>query len=555
MDLTTLKAVVFELSQDIIPSRFEKAQQYDSNTIQLGFRTLKGIIWLEISWVAECPRIVQIESPKREGDKSTLAKQIQHILYNLALVEIKQSGFERIVRFKFASRPGNEIEKEIIVELMGRHSNFLLLDKKKKIITLGKQVKQSQSRLRPIGTGDIYTLPPSLKGQEPTLDETFNSWKKSICLVPSTFKNSLMNSYKGISPSIILQIADNDHNEALRISRQSVTKIESKTWIDIFERWKEWLLDIEKNNFNINFTGPTDFVVWGKKKSESKNICLSLGSYYSHKLLERKFNIIKNQITLHLKNSKKDEIKKLESQIQLIESISEYKNMQNKANKILASEKPSKKDIIEAQNLFKKAKRKKRSSESILNRIEFHKKKISDIECSELFLNSLIGEEANDQKKKLNRIIELKEEIEEYIICKVKNNPKFKSKIQKRKSSPVKEIKSPNGIRIQIGRNHRQNELISLKKGTKGDLWFHAQETPGSHIVLKSSHGFIDDKDIQLGADLASFFSRARGNKRVPVIMVPIENLQRVTGALPGTVKHREGKVLWGSPERAEKYI
>ena len=108
---------------------------------------------------------------------------------------------------------------------------------------------------------------------------------------------------------------------------------------------------------------------------------------------------------------------------------------------------------------------------------------------------------------------------------------------------------------IQIGRNHCQNELISLRKGRKGDLWFHAQESPGSHVVLKSSHGIADEQDIQLAADIASLFSRARGNKVTPVVMVPIENLQRISGALPGTVRHRGGKVLWGESDRAEKHF
>ena len=115
MDLTTLKAVVFELKKDIVPSRFENAQQIDSHTLQLGFRTLENLIWIEISWMAESPRIVQIPPPKRYGEKSTLAKQIKHLLSNLALVEIKQTGFERIVRLKLSSRPGKEIEKELIV--------------------------------------------------------------------------------------------------------------------------------------------------------------------------------------------------------------------------------------------------------------------------------------------------------------------------------------------------------------------------------------------------------------------------------------------------------
>ncbi len=554
MDLTTLKAVIFELSQEIVPSRFENAQQIDSHTIQLGFRTLKNLTWLEISWLAESPRIVQIPPPKKYGEKSTLAKQIKHSLANLALVEIKQTGFERIVRFQLSSRPGKEIEKELIVELMGRHSNILLLDNISKVITLGKQIKDSQSRLRPIGTGDIYTPPPPLKGLVPKFSESFISWKENLCLVPSTFKTSIKNTYQGISPALVLQIASNNYNEALNIINQSVTNIELETWEALYKKWKDWLLDIETNNYSINYEGSTDFIVWGQKESKAKSseIGLSLSIYYSNKIEERKINSIREKLKQDLKSSKNNETRKLESQELLIKNISEYITMQNKANKLLTLQSPSKRQIIEAQNLFKEAKRKKRSKVSILNRIEFHKKKISDIEYFELFLDSLTYEEVNNNK--LDSIIELREEVEEYISIK-KFNPKFKSKKRKAQSSRIKEIQSPNGLKIQIGGNNRQNELISLKQGKKGDLWFHAQEIPGSHVVLKSSNGFMDDKDIQLAADLASLFSRARGSNLVPVIMVPIENLQRISGALPGTVSHRGGKVLWGKPERAQKYF
>ena len=556
MDLTTLKAVVFELSQDIVPSRFENAQQIDSHTIQLGFRTLEKLTWIEISWLAESPRIVSIPPPKKYGEKSTLAKQLKHILVNLALVEISQTGFERIVRFKFASRPGKEIEQELIVELMGRHSNILLLGRKNKVITLGKQIKERQSRLRPIGTGDIYTSPPPLKGLVPESSEPFTSWKENICLVPSTFKNSLKDTYQGVSPALTLQIASNNYNEALNIINQSVTSIELKTWEKIYKKWKEWLLDIENNNYTINFEGATDFVVWGERKSKakSKRIGVSLSLYYSNKLLERKINSIREKLKQDLANSKDQETRKLDLQELLIQKVPEYITMQNKAQDLLSLRAPTKKQIIEAQSLFKEAKRKKRSMDSILHRVDFHKNKISDIQCCESFLDSLIYEANEDNKNKLDSIIELKEEVEEYI-CIKKDSSKFKSNRKKEQASTIKEIESPSGLKIQIGGNNRQNELISLRKGRKGDLWFHAQEAPGSHIVLKSSNGLVDEKDIQLAADLASFFSRARGNKLVPIIMVPIENLKRISGALPGTVSHRGGKVLWGKAGRAEKHF
>ncbi|WP_269624393.1 Rqc2 family fibronectin-binding protein [Prochlorococcus marinus] len=556
MDLTTLKAVVFELSQDIVPSRFENAQQTDSQTLQLGFRTLEKLTWIEISWLAESPRIVQIPPPKRHGEKSTLAKQLKHLLVNLALLEIQQNGFERIVRFRFSSRPGKEIEKEMVVELMGRHSNIILLDKSSKVITLGKQIKEKHSRLRPIGTGDLYKAPPPLKGLVPKISESFDSWKENICLVPSTFKNSLKDTYQGISPALTLQIASNNYNEAINLINQSVTSIELKQWEAIYKRWKEWLSDIENSNYTINFNSSTDFVVWGKIKSkvEKTKIGLSLGIYYSNKIIDREITSIREKLKHDLEKSKNDEIRKLEMQELLIKNISEYITMQNKANNILTLQSPTKKQIIESQSLFKEAKRKKRSRESILNRIIFHKKKISEIEYCELFLDSLMYEDNEANKNKLDSIIELKEEVDEYI-CIKRNSSRFKSNRKKDQVATIKEIQSPSGIKIQIGSNNRQNELISLRKGKKGDLWFHAQETPGSHIVLKSSNGLINEKDIQLAADLASFFSRGRGNKLTPIIMVPIENLQRISGSLPGTVSHRGGKVLWGKAERAEKYF
>jgi len=556
MDLTTLKAVVFGLNQDIVPSRFENAQQVDSHTIQLGFRTLENLSWVEISWLAESPRIVQIPPPKRYGEKSTLAKQIKHLFLNLALVEIQQTGFERIVSFKLSSRPGKEIEKELIVELMGRHSNILLLDKTRKVITLGRRIKESQSRLRPIGTGDIYISPPPLKGLVPEHSESFNSWKENICLVPSTFKNSLKNTYQGISPALTLQIASDDYNDAIDIINRSVENIELEIWKSIYSKWKKWLFDIDNNNFSINFEGPTDFIVWGKGgiRGEKSKIGLSLGIYYSKKIVERKINSIRDKLQQDLGNSKGREIRKLEVQKSLIKNISEYITMQNKANNLLTLQSPNKKQIIEAQRLFKEAKRKKRSRESIMSRINFHKKKLSDIEYCELFLDSIIYEEKGDHKRNLDSIIELKEEVEEYI-CIKKNQSKSNINRKKEQCSNIREIQSPSGLKIQIGGNNRQNELISIRKGKKGDLWFHAQETPGSHVVLKSSNGLIDEKDIQLAADLASFFSRARGNKFVPIIMVPIENLQRISGTLPGTVSHRGGKVIWGKSERAEKYF
>ena len=98
-------------------------------------------------------------------------------------------------------------------------------------------------------------------------------------------------------------------------------------------------------------------------------------------------------------------------------------------------------------------------------------------------------------------------------------NPRSRRQDARKKQSGVPqplELTGPGGLLLQVGRNHRQNDWISLRQARSGDLWFHAQECPGSHVVLKSSNGLPEEVDLQFASDLAAHFSRARGNRRVP---------------------------------------
>ena len=109
MDVTSLMAVVKDLRQIILPSRFEKAQQPEPGTIQIALRNLEGLRWIELSWDAEAPRLVQISPPMRMGSESTLAQQIQYGLNKMALIEITQIGFERVVKLGLAKMFMNQV--------------------------------------------------------------------------------------------------------------------------------------------------------------------------------------------------------------------------------------------------------------------------------------------------------------------------------------------------------------------------------------------------------------------------------------------------------------
>ena len=253
MDITSLKAVLADLRPRLVPSRFEIAQQVDSHTLQIGLRTIKSLIWLELSWNAEAPRLVEIKRPPKCGSQSTLAKQIQYGLNQLALTEIKQKGFERVVKFGFSLRPGEEIKKILIIELMGRHSNLFLTDKQKKVITIGRQIRSHHSRLRPISTGDFYAVPPKLRGIEPNSSEVFCDWKKRLSLIPINLKQSLQDNYQGISPALALQLANEKKLESEKILRINVKEIKEIDWREIYKRWISWLKSFEEENLCIFF--------------------------------------------------------------------------------------------------------------------------------------------------------------------------------------------------------------------------------------------------------------------------------------------------------------
>ena len=188
MDITSIRSVLHYLSKNILPTKFETAQQPQPNTIQLCFRGINSQTWLEVSWDGDSPRILIVNKPEKIGRESTLSKQIRYGLKYMALVSIDQDNFERVIKFGFAKKPGNEISKYLIFELMGKHSNIFYLDNKQKIIAAGKQIKSSQSSFRTISTGSIYSGPPMNHKQKPIETESFQSWKNSISIVPESLK-------------------------------------------------------------------------------------------------------------------------------------------------------------------------------------------------------------------------------------------------------------------------------------------------------------------------------------------------------------------------------
>ena len=554
MDLTTLRAVLSDLRPSLLPGRFEKAQQPDPLTLQLGFRTLQGMVWLELSWQADAPRLVQIRPPARLGSGSTLAQQLQHSLRQMALVGIEQGGFERVVDFQFSARPGESIQRSLVLELMGRHSNVMLLDDQRRVVTIGRQVRDHQSRIRPIGTGDAYVPPPPLQGLPPHNEESLDGWRRRLTLVPVSLKTALQQCYQGISPPLVEQLAGS-------LGSEPVQEISTEQWQQLHQAWTSWLRCLTDNAFALQIEPSNRYRVWGQPDNQQTlnqqpvdqpNLALALGAWYRERLEQRSLIQRRKDVEQRLKRWNRKEQAALDEQQLRLASTADSTTLKEKADALLCMPAPDRDQVQEAQKLYQRARKLRRSVAVLKERIQHHEERLRLIEGSEVFIEDLASSHWEELPPRLQALEDLCRELDDLL------NPGKRRQDARKKQSAVPqplELTGPGGLLLQVGRNHRQNDWISLRQARSGDLWFHAQECPGSHVVLKASNGLPEEADLQLASDLAAHFSRARGNRRVPVVMVPTDRLQRIPGAAPGTVRHRGGTIRWGEPGRAEQRL
>ena len=558
MDITSIKSVLHDLSEEVLPSRFETAQQPEPNIIQFCLRGINSQTWIEVSWNSDSARILKINRPEKTGAESTLSKQLRYGLKYMALVTLEQDKFERVIKFGFAKKPGDEINKYLIFELMGKHSNIFYLDNNQKIIAVGKQINSNQSSFRTVSTGSIYSEPPKNMKKEPNPNESYEIWKESISSVPESLKYCLINSYQGVSPILTKQLETFSNLSTAEIMNKNIDFISETNLKKIYQSWKIWIERFNNNNFNFSIFDNFFYSVWFLKNEVNNKDNIDqingLENYYDFYLKQRKIDALIKKIDGIIFKQTTLEKKNLNLQSDLLINSENYQIYKEKADKIYMTHELQKQDIIKGQKLYKKSKKLKRAQNLIKERIDIYKNKLDRLEEFSALLDNLNSLKNESQTIRINLLEEIKAEICREFNVRIKNIREQKRDLSGLESSPI-EINTPKGLTVQIGRNMRQNDLISFKFSKKGDLWFHAQESPGSHVVLKSSSQNPSDEDIQISADLAALFSKAKMNIKVPISLVNIKDLQKITKGGPGCVSFNNVEILWGNPTRGKDYI
>ncbi|MBW4427092.1 MAG: NFACT family protein [Nostoc desertorum CM1-VF14] len=567
VDFTTLTAACSEIRANWLPSRLEQVYQRDRYTIAMALRTLKQRDWLQISWHPQAAHICIGDPPPRSPDTFTFSQQLIHQLSGLALVAIEAiAPWERVIDLQFARRPGEAALYHVYAEIMGKYSNVILTDANNIIITAAHQVSQQQSSVRPIQTGQPYETPPKLTGTVPSLSESQERWQERVSLVPGAIKRQLLKSYSGLSAALLetmLLVAN--------ISPETSTDtLNPDDWQRLFERWQEWLQALNSSKFQPAWTKDGYTVMgWGAVE-KVKNIQELLNRYYSNQIDQQLFSQLRHQLSQKLNNiltKLRNKAQTFKTRLQQSDQADEYRqkadllmahlqNWEPGMKEIILSDfdtnlpvaialQPDKNAVQNAQGLYKqhqKLKRARAAVEPLLLEVQ------TEIEYLEQVEAAIAQIDTYQTAEDLRALEEIREEL---IGQKYLEDPEYRSRsANEPPSTNFHRYLTPSGFEVLIGRNNRQNDQLTFRVAGDYDLWFHAQEIPGSHVLLRLEPGAVaEEADLQFVANLAAYYSRARQSEQVPVVYTQLKHVYKPKGAKPGIAIYKQESILWGKPQ------
>jgi len=581
-DLTTLVALTHELDLACVPARLEQVHQSDRHTIHLQLRTLEKKQWLLLSWHPQAARIHLCTPPPKQPDTFTFSQQILHQVAGFALVSVQlTSPWERVVDLQFAKRPDDAVQWHLYLEVMGKYSNAILVNANGEIVTAAHQVSSKQSRVRPIQTGDRYELPPALLEAIPSLSESFDSWRDRLILIPKEIKRNLLSNYRGVSSSLVrslLAIANLDGDK-------NVADLTLSEWEILYQAWQSWLTCIDQKHFYPHLEGKGYALTPSPAGSEDKtpeSVNEFCDRYYSQQTGQVAFQQLHQQISQAIHNQlAKLTIKETEflDRLKLSTQADDFKDKADllmahlhcweigmkeitltdfhSGESVIIPLDPTKNAAQNAQSFYKKHQKQKRAALAIAPLLEAVQQEIAYLEQVSTAVSLL-------EQNELTALQEIRAELAQqgYLKVTAEYAPRTKTNNKKNKSNRTKQeeipdchrFTTPNGFEVWVGRNNYQNDLISFRIAGEYDLWLHAQEISGSHVLLRLPAGAIaEDLDLQMAANYAAYYSRARQSDQVPVVCTIPKYVFKPKGAKPGMVVYTHEKIIWGQPTSLRK--
>lgn len=567
VDLTTLRALQQDLAQNWLPARVETLQQIDLWTVYLCLRTLKSRVWVLLSWHPQAARTHLCTPPPKAPDPFQFSQPLQRNLRGLALIDLRLvDPWERVLDWQFARRPGEPPLWHLYLEIMGRYSNAVLVDRQEMIFACGHGVSDRQSSVRPVQPGLPYQSPPALLEQPPSLQDSFEQWQETLSLIPGPVGKGILKSYRGVSGSLVQSML-----HAAQVSTDADTQdLTPEQWRALFDRWQEWLLQLQEGSFEPGWTDSGYTVLGWNLQRPAESVHTLLETYYQEQLDRETFLRERQRLQQKLRSALKKLTQRREQFQQKLQQ-SEHADEARLAGDLLMAHlqdwrpgltqiqlpgfetgepvsiplDPEKNAVGNAQAYYKKHRKQKRARDAVLPLWQSVNEEILYLEQVDDALDQLDRYRSGAD---LQTLIQIRDELVEQ---KLLSDPQEHPRTSSDSSSVYRRFHTPRGMEIWVGRNNHQNDQLTFRVATDTDWWFHAQEIPGSHVLLRLPPGAVaEDQDVQIAADLAAYFSRARLSEQVPVVYTRPKHVYKPKGSLPGMVIYKQETVIWAQPNR-----
>lgn len=556
------KAVVDEITPLLLNGKINKINQPDKNEINIQIYNKENYKLL-LSCANNLSRIHLSEKSKKNPITAyNFCMLLRKHLVGGTIKNIYQHKIDRVVCFEIENL--NELKelnkKLLIIEIMGKHSNIILVDKESnKIIDSIKHIDSRQSSIREVFPNKDYFFVKDEK--ENILEENYRLPSEILkSSEPISMKKFFYTNYLGFSPTISYELLNNSNIDmdinSVNLSEEDIQKLDEnfKILVENIKNKKYFPILIQDEVKNNKDFYCFDLNLYENKESVSNISNLVENFYHNNSLRDRinqkasgfkkvlttKLNRLSNKYSAMndelLNNKSKEDLKifadllsiniyKMEKGMKKIVLENIYDNMNEV--EISLDEKKSPRENIESY--YKKYKKLKTADEII-------KQELPKIETEIAYIKQIL--ETIEIITELNELSEIEEEL--ISLGYVKKSKKNKQKLEKSKPY-VFETKS--GALIYVGKNNLQNENLTLKFANKNDIFFHAQDVPGSHVILRGAN--LTEDDYKIAGFLAGYYSYFKNEGYANVDYTEKKHIRKAKGTGLGMVYYDNYKTLF----------
>ena len=575
LDALCLSGVVHELQNALSGAKIDKIYQPGRDEVVLALRAPAGNVKLLLSANPSHPRAHLTQISRENPDKPPMfCMLLRKHLSGARLLELVQPPMERVVdlRLEALDELGDRVERRLVLEAMGRHSNLILLDGEGRIMDCLRRVDSDMSARRQVLPGLFYRLPPAQEKLDPSsLDRA--ALESALAAAPeeSQADKWLLDTFGGLSPLICRELAFRAGGATDARLHQMGEGGRSR----LLDELEGLLRSVQENSFTpvmLEKEGhPSDFTFQPISQYGPAVSCVPFPSFSA--LLDRFYEQRENQervrqrgqdLIRSVTNARDRAARKIGLQEQELAATRDRERLRQFGDIITSNLHAMEKGMSRltaadfydpecpqihipldplltpqqnAAKYYKEYNKAKTAESNLTLQLEKGRRDLD-------YLNSVL--EAIALAEGERDLQEIRQELTDTGYLRRPSKARDRGK---RVASKPMEFRSSSGLRISVGKNNTQNDLLTTKQAFKSDLWFHTQKIHGSHVILWTEGGQPDLTSIQEAAQLAAWFSQGRESGKVAVDYTPVKYVKKPGGARPGMVVYTTYETAYVAPD------